>query len=254
MGDILHASSLLGFAVRVGQRLGIHRDGVHFHVSPWDAELRRRLWHHLLLLDTLCMETHGLEPAIAEGFSDTSLPLNANDSDWDVSPSSNLQPRKTEGYTTMTFALVQYEMAALMRIILKCKTGSTDGQESDIPVRAKLLQESWASIERSYLTALLTTDSHQSLVIETAKLTFERMRLTQMQLFAHQGGSLSADPFQPAARYVISPSPSIITNPFQSSDVCFMLWNTVSMFRLHRRNSRVRIWTGSLFVHSVGTL
>jgi hypothetical protein len=36
--------SLTGLALRIAQSLGLHRDGTKFGLSPFDTEMRRRLW------------------------------------------------------------------------------------------------------------------------------------------------------------------------------------------------------------------
>lgn len=36
--------SLTGLALRISQSLGLHRDGTQFGLSPFDTEMRRRLW------------------------------------------------------------------------------------------------------------------------------------------------------------------------------------------------------------------
>lgn len=36
--------SLTGLALRIAQSLGLHRDGSKFGLSPFDTEMRRRLW------------------------------------------------------------------------------------------------------------------------------------------------------------------------------------------------------------------
>lgn len=43
--------TLTGLIVRIAQNLGIHRDGSHFNVSPFEIEMRRRLWWQICLLD-----------------------------------------------------------------------------------------------------------------------------------------------------------------------------------------------------------
>lgn len=42
---------LTGVAIRIGQRLGLHRDGDDFGLKPFDAEMRRRLFWQLLPLE-----------------------------------------------------------------------------------------------------------------------------------------------------------------------------------------------------------
>lgn len=43
--------TLTGLVVRIAQTLGIHRDGSHFDISPFEIEMRRRLWWQVCILD-----------------------------------------------------------------------------------------------------------------------------------------------------------------------------------------------------------
>ena len=172
---------MLGLAVRTAQRLGVHWDGTHFALSPWRIELRRRLWHHIVLIDTWCMENHGLESAIPDGFSDCKLPQNSNDSAWDVSDSSTLQPRAQSDFTDMTFALLQFEVAALMRVALRHSVPVIGNEKVYCEFHAQLRRENWNHVEQTYLRKLNDSDPRQTLVMDSAKLTFERVYITQVQ-------------------------------------------------------------------------
>ncbi|KIW91904.1 uncharacterized protein Z519_07874 [Cladophialophora bantiana CBS 173.52] len=115
---MLHASSLLAVAFAMARRMGLNHDGTHFSLSPWQIELRRRLWHRLALLDTWCVENHGLQPMIQPVHNDTSLPQNQDDSDWDTTEFASTRPREQNRFTGMTLALVHYEVGALAMFIL----------------------------------------------------------------------------------------------------------------------------------------
>jgi hypothetical protein len=39
-------------AFRLGQKLGLHRDPEHFQMADWEAEMRRRIWWHIIHKDT----------------------------------------------------------------------------------------------------------------------------------------------------------------------------------------------------------
>lgn len=48
--------TLTGLVVRLAQSLGCHRDGSHFDMSPFECEMRRRLWWHVCILDSRSSE------------------------------------------------------------------------------------------------------------------------------------------------------------------------------------------------------
>jgi hypothetical protein len=65
--------TLTGLAVRIAQTLGIHRDGSHFNLPPFEIEMRRRLWWQVLILDARSSEDHGCDPTVVEAQFDTKM-------------------------------------------------------------------------------------------------------------------------------------------------------------------------------------
>jgi hypothetical protein len=65
--------TLTGLAVRIAQTLGIHRDGSHFNLAPFEIEMRRRLWWQVCVLDSRSSEDHGCDPTIVEAQFDTKM-------------------------------------------------------------------------------------------------------------------------------------------------------------------------------------
>ncbi|KAL0256577.1 hypothetical protein SLS55_008972 [Diplodia seriata] len=107
--------TLTGLVVRMAQTLGIHRDGSHFGLSPFEIEVRRRLWWQVCILDARASEDHGCDPTIVEASFDTQIPLNVNDVD--LYPSMTEFPEERTGCTEMTFCLVRFEVANVYRRI-----------------------------------------------------------------------------------------------------------------------------------------
>jgi hypothetical protein len=65
--------TLTGLVVRIAQTLGIHRDGSHFNLPPFEIEMRRRLWWQVCILDQRASEDHGCDPTIVEAQFDTRM-------------------------------------------------------------------------------------------------------------------------------------------------------------------------------------
>jgi hypothetical protein len=65
--------TLTGLVVRIAQTLGIHRDGSHFKLPPFEIEMRRRLWWQVCILDARSSEDHGCDPTIVEAQFDTKM-------------------------------------------------------------------------------------------------------------------------------------------------------------------------------------
>src|SRR5947207_1478794 len=99
--------SRTGVALRIGQRIGIHRDGAALGLPALDTELRRRLWWQILVLDGRMAELSGSGFSVLINFSDTKIPLNVNDSD--LRPGVIEPPTPHTGATEMIFCLLRDE-------------------------------------------------------------------------------------------------------------------------------------------------
>jgi hypothetical protein len=71
--------TLAGVASRIAQGMGLHRDGSYLGVSPFETELRRRLWWQISILDFRSAELSGSGRFGDFGLSDTKTPTNIND-------------------------------------------------------------------------------------------------------------------------------------------------------------------------------
>ena len=141
---------LTGTAVRLGQRIGLHRDGSLVGLSPFETEIRRRMWWRLLALDGQTAELCGAGLSIAFPQYDCKRPLNVNDSD--LSPNMSALPSEHDGPTEMIFCGFRYEIG----LFLRNAKASSNWMESGLRDRAleekkKQLDELRALIERKYL-------------------------------------------------------------------------------------------------------
>ncbi|KAL3450331.1 fungal-specific transcription factor domain-containing protein [Aspergillus insuetus] len=107
-GDSRSAWAGAAVVVRVAQRQGAHRDGQHLSLSPFDTEMRRRLWWHICILDMLCSEDQGTETQIRPGMFDTQFPVNANGDELFVDMESLPEPQ--QGFTDITLCILHCEM------------------------------------------------------------------------------------------------------------------------------------------------
>ncbi|KAJ5637840.1 hypothetical protein N7490_007719 [Penicillium lividum] len=100
---------LIGIAVRVATRLGLHRDGAQFGLPPFEAEQRRRLWWQLAILDKRIAELTGSTiTALSSSRTDCRLPLNVNDTDLHKNTKAPPVPYITS--TEMLFCLTRVEL------------------------------------------------------------------------------------------------------------------------------------------------
>ncbi|KAI8283378.1 hypothetical protein K4K60_002776 [Colletotrichum sp. SAR11_57] len=95
--------ALIPLVVRLAQALHLHRDGVSPPIPPFEAEMRRRLWWMIVVLDIRAAEDRGTDAAIPRQSYNTRLPYNLNDDDFGPSTTTPLEDRT--GPTEMTFCL-----------------------------------------------------------------------------------------------------------------------------------------------------
>ncbi|KAK2048219.1 fungal-specific transcription factor domain-containing protein, partial [Colletotrichum somersetense] len=95
--------ALIPLVVRLAQALHLHRDGVSPPLPPFEAEMRRRLWWMIVVLDIRAAEDRGTDAAIPRQSYNTRLPFNLDDDDFGPSTTAPLEDRT--GPTEMTFCL-----------------------------------------------------------------------------------------------------------------------------------------------------
>ncbi|KAI3318123.1 fungal-specific transcription factor domain-containing protein [Xylariaceae sp. AK1471] len=108
-----HSNWIMGGTVlRIAQKMGYHRDGGHFNLTPFETEMRRRLWWHVLTQDSKHAMLSGLNQSWVPSNWDTKLPQNLNDADLFPNSLEPLVPR--EGPTEMAFILLIYQYQEFM--------------------------------------------------------------------------------------------------------------------------------------------
>ncbi|KAF5864377.1 hypothetical protein ETB97_007939 [Aspergillus alliaceus] len=100
---------LIGIAVRIATRLGLHRDGSQFSLPPFETEQRRRLWWQIAAFDKRIAEMTGSSiTALSSSGADCRLPLNLNDADLHTYAKESAAP--SAGATEMLFYLTRIEL------------------------------------------------------------------------------------------------------------------------------------------------
>lgn len=102
---------LTGTAVRIAQRIGIHRDGETLGLPPFDSEMRRRLFYQILPLDGYASQISGTGITVDSASWDVKQPLSLNDDQlW---PGMTHKPEEAKGASEMIFCLARSEIGAL---------------------------------------------------------------------------------------------------------------------------------------------
>ncbi|KAI1080426.1 C6 transcription factor [Whalleya microplaca] len=111
--DPVSLSSMLGIAVRIARRLGIHSESISAKCTPFEAEMRRRLWWALVLFDARIGELADSKSVSLDPTWDCNVPLNVNDSD--LRPEMKQAPAAGEHLTDAIFAVVRGEVGEFIR-------------------------------------------------------------------------------------------------------------------------------------------
>jgi hypothetical protein len=139
---------------------------------------------------------------IFTGSTDTALPQCSNDSNWDACEFAREGPSPSTKFTDMTGALVQYEIALVVRAIFSHPT-SLGEVKTILHHQQNLLLKARNRLEAEYLTGLDPAQPLQKIILDLSALSFDRLYFTIHQpLFKHgYGGDLATPELQ--SEYVV---------------------------------------------------
>jgi len=161
---------MAGVAVRCAQRLGLHREKTLLDMAVFEAELCRRLWWQIYLLNrhytNLCSGVDAGDAAYAVLF-DTRRPLNINDLDLD--PGMTAYPLQRDGATETMFCSARYDIGdTVLQMSLQGDT---------VYDKAHVIQELEYRLNRKYLTYCDPSMPVQLLTIYLIKTALLRLKV-----------------------------------------------------------------------------
>jgi hypothetical protein len=109
---------LSGVCVRLLLKMGLHRDPSKLaNISPYEGEMRRRIWNMATQIELLVSFHMGLPSMLAGIESDTQLPSNLYDDDFDEYSTSLPPGRPPTDYTHMTYAINKSKILRVFNLI-----------------------------------------------------------------------------------------------------------------------------------------
>ena len=184
--------TLTGLVIRLAQGMGLQRDGSQFDLTPFETEMRRRLWWAILVLDLRSAEELGTDLIVTEASYDTQLPSNINDTD--ISPESTEPPIQREGRSDTAITLCRYEILLLSRRFI---TELAFKHEQLTPHdRETLLIEAYQRIENKFLKHVVDeTDPLYWVGAMVARVIMAKMclHIYQSKMFTGNDSDLSAE-------------------------------------------------------------
>ncbi|KAM3429088.1 hypothetical protein MY4824_008456 [Beauveria thailandica] len=100
---------LCGIALRLAQKMGLHRNGTSLGLSLFETEMRRRLWWHIAHLEFRTADLLGAKPSLDIHLGDAGLPWNVEDED--LEPSMTAVPKDRHAITSITMCIVRCDLA-----------------------------------------------------------------------------------------------------------------------------------------------
>ncbi|KAF5025772.1 hypothetical protein F66182_2105 [Fusarium sp. NRRL 66182] len=152
--------TLTSLCVRMAQALGLHRDGQQLGLSPFEVEMRRRLWWAIVSIDLRAAEEMGSDLIISDKNFDTQLPSNINDAD--IDPSFTEMPTPRQGRTDTAICLSRYEIQALSRrfftAVTQMRPVDPKDVEKSLVERERMLVQVYDRMEDKFLKNVIRED------------------------------------------------------------------------------------------------
>ncbi|RFU24475.1 hypothetical protein B7463_g11863, partial [Scytalidium lignicola] len=173
---------LTGIAVRMAQRMRLSIDGSHYAIPPFEAEMRRRLWWQIILIEYRVAELSGAGTSMVNYVWNTKFPANVNDSD--LFPDMRGPPIERSGLTEMTFVRLRCEVCQFIRHSRDI-TGSLSVDEAAIDEFEQRLEREYLKYCDPFIPLHLI-----SLSMTKSALCKLRMRLRHPQSMSNQSRDL----------------------------------------------------------------
>lgn len=106
---------MLSIALRIAQALSLHIAEPPFPVTPFQTEMRRRLWTAIGFLDIQASTDRASEPMMPVAWLQSHPPSNVND--YDISFDMTAPAQESNGFTDMTFTMIALKAQCVSRIL-----------------------------------------------------------------------------------------------------------------------------------------
>lgn len=180
---------MTGLNIRMARFLRYHEDGsTSKRISPFQAEMQRRVWWNLCALDLRATEDQGTELAIPDGSFTTSLPSNIEEGDlW---PEMEQAPTERPGLTGVS----------LLRLCSKVGRGTQkmigSGSTATFEDHVRLLDDLAQELDRDFFS-VANQSSHHAYLAAAGTMRVFLGRLTLLAflptLCASPGANFSTD-------------------------------------------------------------
>ncbi|KAK1243459.1 hypothetical protein MKX07_004087 [Trichoderma sp. CBMAI-0711] len=172
---------LNGLAVRMAHSIGLHRDGTKLGMSPFESEIRRRLWWHFLARDSRAAEDHGISSWSTVPSYDTKLPLNVDDSE--LRPDMRELPPPHNGWTKMSLPLTCMEVAQTLQHMANLSMTPSGSTPKEV-IRSNMLNQLRSRVEQ-YIKPCNPVIPVQRMTMKTALAMVHKIDFVTRQQLAN---------------------------------------------------------------------
>ena len=166
---------LTGVAVRIAQRMGLHRDGENLGLPPFDVQMRRRLFYQLIPLDSVASQLSGTGIAIMPESWDTQRPLNINDDQ--IWPGMTEMPEEQKGATEMIYCLARSCVGKYSAMTGKATNGAASWQFKNYTEAEAVISQAESEVEENYIRYCDIINPLHFLTVGLARSAITAMRL-----------------------------------------------------------------------------
>jgi hypothetical protein len=188
--------TLVGLLIRTAMRMGLHRDTSQFEptsINVLDAEIRRRVWWHICILDTTVSGCHVFDVGISEESFDTRTPAHIADELLTQQSQSLPSIDAEDTCSSMTLYTVRCELWRLERRF-RSTMGHNANAEAASAARKRLSIESKRTAFEHLIKYLRPRDDAFHLVLHTVIcMQITTLDLVSMTLPAPEGADSSDD-------------------------------------------------------------
>ncbi|KAK4153437.1 hypothetical protein C8A00DRAFT_15318 [Chaetomidium leptoderma] len=168
---------LTGVAVRIAQRIGVHRDGQTLGLAPFEVEMRRRSFYQLMPLEAKASQMAGMGASMLPDGWDTRPPLNIDDAQ--IWPGMAESPQEQKGATEMIFCLSRACIGGFFAKQVRTGNGTTPAPlHFETPREAdQLIGRAESEVEEKYIRYCDVVNPLHFLTVCSARSGITAMRL-----------------------------------------------------------------------------
>lgn len=180
---------LMGKVVQLAICKGYHRDSTKVpgsRISPFDGEMRRRVWVCLYQLDSLMSFQMGLPSMIPSDFCDTELPRNLNQSDFYPGIAELPPSRPLSENTTISYAIVKASVMAMFKKVVRHTRSLTPPSYEETVALDAEVRAAYDKIPDSFKYKPLTSFIVDEVSIIMSRTTIELLHLKSIIVLHRQ--------------------------------------------------------------------